>query len=147
MTIPTLIYVLVTQHLIGDWWLQGWSPQMAIKKSTSNLWLTAHVGIVAVTLWVFVGVWNVVEGGPGLLAVAIYVAINAVAHWGTDYVTSRINTRNWYVHAFLHTLPDNRPCASLDVDDVKRFWFWGGIGTDQWVHIVCLFATADWLLL
>jgi hypothetical protein len=53
---------------------------MAINKSRSNWWLTAHVATYSLMLC-FLG-WKV-------------ALLNGAAHWLIDYVTSRANARLW----------------------------------------------------
>lgn len=144
MHIPMLVYVLVTAHLVGDWWLQAWSTQMSLKKSSDNWWLSLHVALVGATLAVFVGAWAHYTAGNH--PVMVYVFVNMTAHWATDYVTSRLNTSNWYISCVAAAASQAQVTCTMQVDDQKRFRFWTGIGTDQWIHAVTLFATAEWLL-
>ena len=155
MEIPALVYVLVTQHLIGDWWLQ--SNDMALGKSKNTragIWaLTRHVGVVSAVLMVALDWYYVFALGEIMLSrevsrsIATYVAVNFAAHWVTDYVTSRLNAKAWFVSCVVerNEVAQTFICA-MRIDDRKRFWFWRGIGTDQWIHYVTLFATAEWLL-
>lgn len=65
-------------HWVGDFICQ--TDEMAIGKSKSNWWLTAHVVMYSLML-LFLG-WKV-------------ALLNGAAHWLIDYVTSRVNSRLW----------------------------------------------------
>ena len=103
----TVMLVLVWLHFIADFVLQ--SDRVAVAKSSDNIVLAAHVFIYSLP-FIWCG-WQ-------------FVAVNAVAHFITDYVTSRITSRLWLK---------------------KRHWFFVVIGADQAIHLSTLFATYAWL--
>jgi len=101
----TTIVALVWVHFLADFVLQ--TDAMAQNKSKSNWWLTAHVAMYSAPFF-FWG-WK-------------FALLNGAAHWATDFVTSRINSRLWAqkrVHAFFV-----------------------GVGADQAIHITTLVLTA-----
>lgn len=100
----TLIAILAV-HFVADFVLQ--SDVMAQRKSTSNKWLTIHIAMYSAPFVLF---------GP------LYALVNGVAHWLTDYVSSRATTRLWKAG--------------------ERHWFFVVIGADQFVHVACLVVTA-----
>jgi hypothetical protein len=77
---PLLICYLLAVHWVADFVLQ--TDEMALKKSTSNRWLTDHVAVYTCALaFLTLSPW--------------FALINGFLHWGTDYVTSRWTTRLW----------------------------------------------------
>jgi len=104
------ILILVWIHYIFDFWLQ--SRKVAENKSSNNIILLTHV----------------LEYSIGLTAFAVYamcgwqfVFINVVAHFITDWCTSRVTTWAWRTN------------------NMKLFW--NTIGFDQAVHITTLIVT------
>ena len=67
--------ILVWLHFLADFILQ--SHTMATNKSTSNLWLSAHVLMYTI-------VFSIIS--------PLYAFINGVLHFITDFTTSRITT-------------------------------------------------------
>lgn len=102
------VSLLIVLHFIGDFILQ--TDKMAINKSTSNKWLSYHV--LAYSL-------------PFIIIHPMYALINAVLHWVTDYVTSRVASK-------MHL-------------EGKRGLFFKTIGFDQMVHMLTLFMTYIYL--
>ncbi len=103
--------------IIGIVWAHWWADfvtqtdDMAKKKSTSFGWLTFHVFTYSIPLLIWFG-WR-------------YAAINGVAHWIVDAITSRITSRLW---------------AKKQVHN-----FFVVIGFDQAVHITVLLLTMDYI--
>ena len=118
MTVATIILLLFT-HFVADFVFQ--TDKQAKQKSTSNKWLSYHVasyslGLLAFgLLWIGFG-WNV----------WLWVVLNAVLHWCTDWVTSRINSKLW--------------------KDQKVHWFFVSIGFDQFIHYTTLILTYKLLI-
>lgn len=104
----TIMLVLVWLHFVADFVLQ--SDRVAVGKSGSNKILVEHVLIYSLP-FVWFG-WQ-------------FVAVNAVAHFATDYVTSRITSRLW--------------------KEQRRHGFFVVIGADQAIHLSTLFATYIWI--
>lgn len=120
MTLFYQFLALLALHWIADFVMQ--SHWQASNKSKSNIALAHHV----ITYTAFLGV-----AVPGIffrvdLPAAIFVLVNGVLHFGTDYVTSRITSKLY----------------------AKQDWhnFFVVVGFDQLIHQFTLAGTA-WLLL
>lgn len=116
MTTDALVLVLVA-HWVADFICQ--TRWMADNKSKSWSALTQHVGVYGV---VMLGVATFILPSPPLVA---WWAINVVAHFVTDAVTSRITSRlaarrSWY-------------------------WFFAVVGLDQLIHTLTLILAWEWL--
>ncbi len=74
--------LLLGAHWFGDFFLQ--TDEMALNKSASNGWLTAHVAVYTGVLFVVT-----VSVSPW------YALVNGGLHWGVDYGTSR-----WTSHLY-----------------------------------------------
>jgi membrane-bound metal-dependent hydrolase YbcI (DUF457 family) len=107
------VCAILLAHWIGDFIFQ--SDYHAVNKSKSNRVLFAHVMMYSVPLY-FVGLLLL----PINYAL-IFVAINVVAHFITDYFTSRITSKLWQKN--------------------DRHNFFVVIGLDQMLHAVVLFAS------
>jgi len=105
----SVVIALVWMHTFADFFLQN--DKMAISKSTSNKWLAIHVLVYSIIFFVF-GSWE-------------FVVINFIAHFITDYISSRATSALWKAN--------------------KRHWFFVVIGVDQAVHFSTLFLTYYWL--
>ena len=105
-----LILAILGTHFISDFVLQ--SDWMAMNKSKSNLALAVHVLIYS-TCFIWVG--------------PLYAGINCIAHFVTDWVSSRVGAKLWKAK--------------------KRHAFFMVIGLDQVAHYVALFLTLrfSWL--
>lgn len=109
-----VVLLLVWLHFLGDFIMQ--SSYMAINKSKSNKVLLLHVTIYGLP-FTLAGV---------LLGIPWFGPINAVLHFMTDWVTSRITSQ-------LYANPD-------------KHWFFVVIGADQAIHFTCLFCTYYWMM-
>jgi hypothetical protein len=116
-----LLYIMFG-HWIADFVLQ--SDRMAKGKSTSFYWLTTHVYVYVLfmaftTAFILGTVFT-----PG--AWTIWLLINGVAHWITDYFTSRCSShffkKNDYHNGFVV------------------------IGWDQYLHLAFLVVTTVLLM-
>lgn len=117
--IALFCYVLFL-HWVGDFICQTrW-----IANNKSKRWdaLTIHVLIYAQVLW-----FGLLFFSPtGIFAITQFVAVNAVIHWITDAITSRITSYFWAkqnVHGFFVT-----------------------IGFDQLTHTIVLLLSSQWLI-
>lgn len=117
ISLQILAIILVT-HFLADFALQ--TPEQAIQKSTSDKQLLWHVSTYT-AVWLFVSF--------GILGTIwkplIFVIITFLAHFGTDYVTSRL-VKNY---------------------SEKKDWhnMFVVIGADQVLHYTQLFITY-WIL-
>jgi len=102
MTITLLI--IVWFHFVADFIFQ--TDKIAKGKSTSNIVLATHVSIYS--LLFFLLSWK-------------YAVVNAILHFITDYITSRLTTYYWSKN--------------------NRRAFFITIGADQAVHLTCLILT------
>lgn len=107
----SLILFLLAIHWLADFALQ--SDEMALNKSTSNRWLTIHVAVYMLVFLLTTGH-------------VLFVVLNGVLHWGTDWATSRWSARLWKAG--------------------QRHDFFAVIGFDQLIHLTTLFVTARYLL-
>lgn len=111
MMIP---FSLIVLHFIGDFLFQdNW---MALNKSKMNGALTVHVMAYLLPFWF----WAIATNTPQM-----FLVWTAVLHWVTDYYTSRITSKLWFI--------DER-----GVDMSKRHWFFVMIGFDQLLHYAAL---------
>lgn len=118
------LYTLVTfsfLHWVFDFHLQ--SDEMAKGKSKDNGTLMSHVSVYSIGL-VFMLLFNLFFFKT-VLAGAIFILLNSVLHFCTDWVTSRASAALWV--------------------DQKVHDFFVCIGFDQWIHTICLFGTFVWL--
>lgn len=104
------VMILICIHFVADFILQP--DEMAKKKSSSNKWLFFHV----ITYMIPFLLWF----GP------LYALVNGIAHYITDYITSRISSEFWR--------------------DGKVHQFFVTIGADQAIHMVTLVLTYVWLI-
>lgn len=105
-----ILLLLIWLHFFADFILQ--TDWMAINKSKKNLALGIHV---------------VVYSLPFLVISPLYAIINGIAHFATDWLSSRATTKLW--------------------EKEQRHWFFVVIGADQAVHMSTLVATYYWLIL
>lgn len=124
----SLILWLLTLHYVADFLLQ--TEWQALNKSHSNHALSAHVFVYACALWVGLCMYpygqTSVGDFPAAKHVALFALVTFVAHWITDYYTSRLNARLWQRES-------------------KRAFF-KSLGLDQLLHGAQLVLTAHYLL-
>ncbi len=108
-----MIYLIVWAHFVSDFILQ--TDAMARRKSSSNKWLWRHILLYTLSLMIFIEVFHGVNG------TLIYCFVNGLAHFITDYITSRITKRLW---------------AEQRTHD-----FFVVIGLDQAIHMTTLLLT------
>lgn len=115
ISITTLI-LLICVHTFADFVLQ--TDKMAINKSSSNYWLFIHVFIYSLCFCPF----SIVLGWQGG---ALLVLLSFMAHFCTDYVTSRMTSKLWKAG--------------------RRHAFFVVIGIDQALHLTALVLTYHWI--
>jgi hypothetical protein len=109
----SLVVLILMYHWVADFMFQ--SDWMARNKSSDDVPLVAHIGVYT---FVFIWLGLLFAGIPGL----VWALVNGVAHFFTDWATSRITSYLW------------------KKKDVHSFFV--VIGLDQLLHYVVLFYTA-----
>ena len=125
-----MLELLLSTHCIADFFLQ--SNWMALKKG-ENSW----EGIRALTLHVLI--YSLCFLWMGLT----FVALTAITHWLTDFVTSRLTKRWWFLDSY-----GEEPASGhlmVELNPRKRVLFWRTIGVDQWIHAITLLQIARYL--
>lgn len=80
-------------HWVSDFVLQ--SDEQAKNKSTSNRYLLEHILTYTASMTVAITLFQILilSKMPDLLAVLGFLGITFCAHFITDYITSRVNTK------------------------------------------------------
>jgi len=115
LCLSTLL-ILVWTHLFADFFLQ--TDKMAISKSSSNAWLSVHVSAYIIPFLILCG-WK-------------FAAVNFVAHWLTDFFSSRATTKLWKL---------GEAANAAKQPNSYRHWFFTVIGVDQALHMTALILT------
>lgn len=104
------IILIIWMHFIADFILQ--SDKIAINKSKNNYVLTKHVIIYTIPFIIL----------SLFIPLSVYwIIFNGVAHWITDYITSRWTSYLW--------------------KNDERHWFFVVIGLDQSLHMSALLVS------
>ena len=114
-----MVYVLIWAHCFADFFMQ--TDQQAKNKSSSNYWLANHIICYMWWMWLALRFSQIFVGSYSNGATCAYVLLNGLAHFCTDYITSRITKRLW------------------EKKDVHNFF--AVIGVDQALHLTVLVAT------
>jgi hypothetical protein len=86
----TIFIGIILIHFLADFGLQ--TNDQAVNKSSSNTWLTYHVGVYSI-VWLVAAYCFLFPGDP-LLSLA-FSMITYVLHFVTDWITSRIGKPFW----------------------------------------------------
>jgi hypothetical protein len=115
------ISTILICHWLADFFFQ--TDEMAKGKSTDNLWLGAHVGVYSLGLlavfFLNLDAWDYFGHAMA------WILINIIAHFFTDWVTSRASSSMW--------------------KDSRIHDFFTIIGFDQTLHYLTLIGTFIWL--
>jgi hypothetical protein len=112
----SFIGILLT-HWIADFYYQR--REDAENKSHSNRALTNHVGTYG-SILIF-GATVFYNGTTYLPLYLVLILVNIVAHWGIDWITSRMSKRMF--------------------EQKRMHDFWVVIGFDQFLHVALLYVT------
>ena len=118
----TISIWLVLAILVAHWWADftQQTDEMAIGKSSSNWWLTIHVGVYAAWLTAVLLCFGWLWFKP--FQAMVWLFVNIILHWVTDWFTSRWTTRLWKAE--------------------RRHDFFVVIGVDQLIHAATLLTSA-----
>ncbi len=122
MTELNAFLCLLTVHWVADFIFQ--SDWLAKNKSKSLSALTTHVLVYTAIL--AIAVHSLFGTTVALNVILLYIGLNAVAHFATDYVTSRMSSK-------LYAAGQNHE-------------FFVVVGFDQLLHTCTLGLTMAWLL-
>ena len=106
----TAFILIIWAHFIGDFILQ--SDYHAQGKSKNSWILAQHVAMYSIP-FIALGLFIPIS--------IAWIVFNAIAHFSTDFVTSRITSKLWA--------------------EKKVHWFFVTIGADQSIHFTTLFAS------
>jgi hypothetical protein len=112
MTAHDLI-ILFLGHWVGDYLFQ--TSKMAQQKRNGIKWLSIHVGVYSMILFIFTLFLLDYKGA------ALFTSTNALLHWITDFFTSRLSAK------FIE----------------KPRVFYPVLGFDQLIHTTCLIGTFE----
>jgi hypothetical protein len=120
------ITLLLALHTFADFILQ--TREQARNKSSNNKALAAHV-LTYISAFV---IWAFFTFDPE--TALVWLVLNAVAHFVTDYITSRVTK----------TLAEQwqNPMFSKEDRHIAEHLFWGVVGVDQFIHLFTLFGSA-----
>jgi hypothetical protein len=124
MSLTTIFYLLIV-HWIADFVFQ--THWQATNKSKNNYALIAHVGTYTITWYIAICSWLIYYDIEPVGLMLLFLPITFVAHFCTDYITSRI-TSYYYKKGDYHN-------------------FFVVIGFDQLMHYAQIFITFNWLFL
>lgn len=116
MTLTPLLWIFWL-HFVADFIMQ--SDKVAGAKSSSNRVLLFHVWFYSIPFVPFAFYYLGIERGMA------FVLVNLVAHFVTDYITSRMTSKLYKAG--------------------ERHWFFVVIGADQAIHMTTLVLTFAWL--
>ena len=121
----TIIFLLLFTHWVADFIFQ--THWQATNKSKNNMALAAHVGTYTLIWLLFLYGYVIGNQMTFTPMMFLFIPITFVAHFCTDYVTSRITS---YLYK---------------KEDFHNFFV--VIGFDQLLHYLQIFLTFSWLFL
>ena len=116
--------LLIVGHFFGDFVLQ--SSKMATEKSKNLAYLIAHVTVYTFTLTAFITPYLIFVQNIDTKLITLFFLFVFFTHFITDYFTSKVNSMNW--------------------DDKKFDKFFIGLGLDQCLHYISLFAIISYIV-
>lgn len=119
ITLYSIITIIVCHWLFDFFWQ---TDKMAQGKSKNNSDLFDHICVYTIGLVVCTALNGSILNNYAWL---YWIAINSIAHFFTDYITSRASSNLW---------------EKKEVHD-----FFVTIGADQMIHYITLFGTFVWL--
>lgn len=118
------ILLILFMHTVADFVFQ--TDRVAKGKSGSNRILVEHILLYSWIMLIPAGILASSLLSVGLGVFALWIVVNAVLHFGTDYVTSRMTSYYW--------------------KNENRHMFFVTVGFDQFAHVAALLCTYKWLL-
>ena len=112
----TGFYAMAIAHFFADFVFQ--TEMMAKNKSSNNTWLLIHIIVYTIT---FGTIYYFLVDHVSLWSVVKWSALNGVAHFVIDYLTSRLSKYFW--------------------EKQKTRAFFIVIGADQTLHYLCFYYT------
>ena len=103
---------------------------MATKKGSSIKWLSIHVLVYTLTMFIGFGIYLLfteVRADDLYEKYIIFTVLNGVLHWGTDFLTSK-GTTYFYKKE-------------------NMYGFFGTVGLDQLIHASTLLLTYNYLFI
>lgn len=108
-------------HWVADFVCQ--TDWMAQNKSKTNYPLFIHICVYTLVMIPFA-----VYALSGFTTIVLFLILNAVAHFVTDFYTSRVNSRLYAAGKF-------------GSNKIPNLGFYSSIGFDQFLHYTALFGT------
>jgi len=111
------LFIIFLGHWVGDFLFQ--TSKMAQQKRIGIKWLSIHVGVYSLVLFIFSLFFFDAK------TAVLFAGVNAILHWVTDFFTSRLSAKFSY----------------------KPRVFYPIIGFDQFIHAVSLIYTFEFFYL
>lgn len=133
------LVIIFIAHYIGDFILQ--TRMMGLNKSKSIMWLSMHVGMYLIALFICGFILNnSLVDDNNFQPIFEWCLLNGVLHWNTDFITSKLSS---YCYLKMSFYEEN---ANVIPDSISRkhkwqYHFWSVIGLDQLIHVSTLLIT------
>lgn len=121
-----IIYILFW-HWVADFVAQ--TQEMALNKSKSLYWLSRHVESYATFLMIGsipILAYGLYSDSHYAFPIIYYITFNAIMHWLTDFVTSKLTSHYW------------------SKKDTHKFFV--VVGFDQFIHATTLILSFNWFI-